>query len=132
MKAIRPGNFRARSVSSGITLIELTVVILVMLSLISVLMIGASAWKSGADRASCILNISHTQKAGRSLQNISATPAGDPFDSSMIIGQDNFVNVMPVCKGDGTYTFVDAFPEPGTLFMACSVTSHVPAAHSDW
>ena len=36
---------------AGMTLLELTVVILVLLSLISILFVGARAWKKGSDRA---------------------------------------------------------------------------------
>ena len=43
--------------ASGMTLLELTVVILVLLSLISILFIGARAWKKGSDRAASILTI---------------------------------------------------------------------------
>ncbi len=39
-----------RSTKSGMTLLELTVVILVLLSLIGILFIGARAWKRGSDR----------------------------------------------------------------------------------
>ena len=44
-----------KAVKSGMTLIELTVVILVLLSLISILFVGARAWKRGSDRAGCII-----------------------------------------------------------------------------
>ena len=50
---------------SGMTLLELTVVILVLLSLISILFIGARAWKKGSDRAGCIMNIRNVQQAVR-------------------------------------------------------------------
>ena len=55
---------------SGMTLIELTVVILVLLSLISILFVGARAWKKGSDRAGCIMNIRNVQQGVRSFQNI--------------------------------------------------------------
>ena len=47
----------------GMTLLELTVVILVLLSLISILFIGARAWKKGSDRAGCIMQIRNVQLA---------------------------------------------------------------------
>ena len=50
---------------AGMTLLELTVVILVLLSLISILFIGARAWKKGSDRAANILNIRNVQQAVR-------------------------------------------------------------------
>jgi len=55
---------------TGMTLLELTVVILVLLSLISILFIGARAWKKGSDRAGCILNIRNCQQAVRGYLNM--------------------------------------------------------------
>ncbi len=52
------------------TLLELTVVILVLLSLISILFIGARAWKRGSDRAICIIHIQSAQKGVRSYANL--------------------------------------------------------------
>jgi hypothetical protein len=114
------------------TLVELTVVILVVLSLISVLMIGAAAWKSGADKAGCILNISTVQKAGRSQQNLLGASPGDSFDPGMIIGPGSFMSALPVCKSEGEYSFAPTIPEPGALFMTCSVDSHQPANTLEW
>ena len=53
---------------SGMTLLELTVVILVLLTLISILFIGARAWKKGSDRAANILNVRNCQQAMRGHQ----------------------------------------------------------------
>ena len=41
---------------AGMTLLELTVVILVLLSLITILFVGARAWKRGSDRSANIMN----------------------------------------------------------------------------
>ena len=58
------------------TLLELTVVILVLLSLISILFIGARAWKKGSDRAGCILNIRNVQQAVRGYANMNPEKTG--------------------------------------------------------
>ena len=42
---------------AGMTLLELTVVILVLLSLITILFIGARAWKKGSDRSTNLINL---------------------------------------------------------------------------
>ena len=63
--------------AKGMTLLELTVVILVLLSLISVLFIGARAWKKGSDRAASILTIRNVQQAVRSFSNMYGHNAGD-------------------------------------------------------
>ena len=63
-------NTRSMKRKSGMTLLELTVVILVLLSLISILFIGARAWKKGSDRAANILNIRNAQQAVRGHANV--------------------------------------------------------------
>ena len=70
-------NTQSMKAKSGMTLLELTVVILVLLSLISILFIGARAWKKGSDRAGCILNIRNAQQAVRGYMNMkdNAVPA---------------------------------------------------------
>lgn len=64
---------------SGMTLLELTVVILVLLSLISILFIGARAWKRGSDRAANIMILRNTQQAMRSHQNMNNLDVGEAF-----------------------------------------------------
>ncbi len=63
----------------GVTLLELTVVILVLLSLISILFVGARAWKKGADRSANLLNIRNTQQAMRGHQNLNQLEPGAVF-----------------------------------------------------
>ena len=63
-------NTQCKNSKSGMTLLELTVVILVLLSLISILFIGARAWKKGSDRAANILNIRNAQQAVRGHANV--------------------------------------------------------------
>ncbi len=72
---------------SGMTLLELTVVILVLLSLISILFIGARAWKKGSDRAGCILNIRNVQQAMRGHANMHSLLEGTGVvDETIIYG----------------------------------------------
>ena len=75
MKLTHTQNMKATK--SGMTLLELTVVILVLLSLISILFIGARAWKRGSDRAASILQIRNVQQAVRSYSNMNGKNPGD-------------------------------------------------------
>ncbi len=122
---------------SGMTLIELTVVILVLLSLISILFVGARAWKKGSDRAGCIMNIRNVQQAARSYQNMyntNAIPAGE------LVGNDKFMENTPSCPdATGVYTpdpaVAGTAPAVGTLYMTCSLNvsdNHQPAVFGDW
>ena len=123
---------------SGMTLIELTVVILVLLSLISILFVGARAWKKGSDRAGCIMNIRNVQQGVRSFQNINGHNAGDtvPGARAEIIGPGKFVESTPICPGSGSYADRnDDLPQVGNLYMECSLASsdkHIPSSYTDW
>ncbi|MFD2256796.1 type II secretion system protein [Luteolibacter algae] len=136
----------------GLTLIELTVVILVLMSLVAILFIGARGWKNGTDRATCILKLRSVQVATRSYQNLYGFDAGGhPLASNGTqniakhllekgyIEQDTYDNTQGTknCPGNGTYStpFPDIFPPVGSLYMVCSLSetsNHVPQIHSDW
>ena len=72
-------NTRNMKSKSGMTLLELTVVILVLLSLISILFVGARAWKKGSDRSANIMNIRNTQQAMRGHENMKGLLVGAAF-----------------------------------------------------
>ncbi|MEY3897535.1 MAG: hypothetical protein RLZZ214_3056 [Verrucomicrobiota bacterium] len=72
-------NTQSMKAKSGMTLLELTVVILVLLSLISILFIGARAWKKGSDRSANIMNVRNTQQAMRGHQNLKELASGAAF-----------------------------------------------------
>ncbi len=100
---------------AGMTLLELTVVILVLLSLISILFIGARAWKKGSDRAASILQIRNVQQAVRSYANMNgvnpnttvATLQTDVFGPGKFIENDPTAGTHPA---GGTYVFTIAAP----------------------
>jgi competence protein ComGC len=126
----------------GMTLLEMTVVILVLLSLVTVLFFGAQAWKRGSDRALCIIHIQNVQKGVRSYSNLYGLDAGAnaPNLLNQIIGMGRFVETTPVCPGGGTYTFgqvfgADTIPPMGNLYMECSLATtdqHLPIVTPDW
>lgn len=121
--------------AKGMTLLELTVVILVLLSLISILFIGARAWKKGSDRAGCIMNIRNAQQAVRSYANMYNTTS---IPSGELIGSGKFLETAPICPAAGTYTDLTgavSVPAVGTLAMTCTLAtsdSHVPDSIQGW
>lgn len=131
-----PKTPKFRRYPKGLTLIELTVVILVLLALITVLFIGGRAWKKGSDRAGCILNIRNAQQAVRSYQNLRGLPDGAPLNfSADIVGSGNFVETYPLCPAIGTYTPATTLPGLGTLVLPCSLATseqHEPDQFSGW
>jgi prepilin-type N-terminal cleavage/methylation domain-containing protein len=79
-------NTRLIKAKSGMTLIELTVVILVLLSLISILFIGAKAWKVGSDRAANVMNLRNVQQAVRGHAAMNDIPQADASVTPAIVG----------------------------------------------
>lgn len=125
-----PGNFKP-----GMTLLELTVVILVLLSLIGILFIGANAWKNGTDRATCVMNIRNIQQSVRSFQNLNVKSEGADFDMlTDIMGPNGYIR-EPSCPGGGDYEYVTQIPAKGILAVTCELAvshNHVPQKAEDW
>ncbi|MFD0892464.1 type II secretion system protein [Luteolibacter ambystomatis] len=128
---------------AGMTLLELTVVILVLLSLIGILFIGARAWKKGSDRAGCILNVRNSQQAIRSYANMNtlnpgATIPGGKNREQVIAGSGLFMENFPTCPGGGSYggQELTTIPNIGVVLMACnfgdSVNNHFPSNIENW
>lgn len=119
--------------TKGMTLIELTVVILVLLSLISVLFIGARSWKDGSDKANCVMNIRNFQTAARSMSNLKP----DDYASTATVDKAAVYTFMgitvlncPKSKTD-TYTASGTYgADVGTAFLACSNTTTDGDAHA--
>ncbi len=136
----------------GVTLIELTVVIVVLLSLVSVLFIGARAWKEGSDRAACILNLRAFQQGIRSYANLNEVDIGSAVSDDAIIaagfmgGTGGDATAVPpvvaaydaTCPLDGdAYSDNSAgnVPAVGTLWKVCqnaASDNHVPSDITTW
>lgn len=150
MKLTNTHNMKRKA---GMTLLELTVVILVLLSLISILFIGARAWKKGSDRSASILTIRNVQQAVRSFANMNGvaeggaiSPSGDLFGTGKFMQNNPTAGLHPGGAGllyaysDGSGALI---PAVGTLYMGVtgSATSDAtPASYympdplkiSDW
>ena len=123
----------------GMTLIEITVVILVLLTLIAVLFIGANIYKTGTERAACILNIRNIHQAVRAHQNLQGANIGDPLDTSLIYGPGLYLDSEPSCPTNtGGYNETATFPVVGMAAATCDdygaavVEDHVPANTDGW
>jgi len=136
----------------GITLVELTVVLCVLVTLIGITFIASSVWRKGSERAECIMTLYHVQLAVRSYQNLSGSEPGarppvayGTYDIGRhllergYIGNDLYTAIIgqKACQGGGTYerTEADMFPKIGQLYLECSLASngnHMPDAHDAW
>jgi type II secretory pathway pseudopilin PulG len=118
----------------GLTLVEVTVVIMVLLSLISTLFVGARAWKKSSDRAACIINIRAAQQMVRSYQNLNNRRVGQPINMQLL-SQEFGLNDISNCPGGGEYEHVTEIPDIGVLAMTCSLAeaeSHEPSDTESW
>lgn len=138
----------------GMTLIELTVAIALIMLIISITVIGSKAWKRGSDRASCVLNLRSVQVATRSYQNLygynfGGRPYADGGTQDIArhlydkgyIEKDLYDQIkgLRACPGGGTYTCLtpDVFPPQGELYMKCSLSDSAehqpePGSYTDW
>lgn len=126
------------------TLIEVTVLLVVLLIFLGMAFIGVRAWKKGADRTACIMNISQTQKAVRSLANMNGLAPGTntaalshPIDiREQLVGENGYLASEPRCPGSGTYEFAgNVIPRVGELYLTCSLAEtgeHQPEEHHTW
>lgn len=124
------------------TLIELTVVISLIILLVTILFVGANAWKRGSDRSMCVMHIQNVQKSVRAFSNLYGYSPGQncPGLQGQIIGLGKFVENLPDCPGNGNYLFgtaygTDTVPPIGTLYMECTLAptlQHVPDNYADW
>jgi len=116
MKLNKPQSIHRKA---GMTLLELTVVILVLLSLISILFIGARAWKKGSDRSANIMNIRNCQQAMRGEQNMKQLAVAAAFT------QTNLEEYLKFPQAIGTVVTYTA----GTAITAESANPAVSDAH---
>ena len=124
------------------TLLELTVVILVLLSLVSILFIAANTWKKGGDRSMCIMQIRNVQLGVRGYANMYNQNPGSTAPGLLdnVIGAGQFVEHTPECPSNGSYSFgaalgEDVIPPLGILYMDCSLATsheHIPREYSSW
>jgi len=122
----------------GMTLIELTLVIAVLLGLISALFVGALAYKNGSDRAECLVISASVQKAVRSYQNLYQLTPGDSLDHlGTLVGTDGMFAVEPECPKYGVYVWETTVPASGVPYIDCNDPNntaiyHYPQNRSGW
>lgn len=124
------------------SLIELTVVIFMLLGLITIMFIGAQAWKRGADRGMCVMNIQIVQKAVRGYGNLYGHTPGDavPGLKSKLFTSGSFFETAPDCRGGGVYIYggssgENTIPPIGQVYLRCSLgeaRDHQLPPNAEW
>lgn len=120
----------------GMTLLEMTVVILVILGLIGILIVSGRSWMRGSNRSGCIMNIRNMQNAVRAHQNIHQLKTGSALDiSTDVIGPENYIKEAPQCPEGGHYTPLTQIPPAGQLVITCDLSGpygHQPTEYAEW
>ncbi len=134
-------NTRNTKKAAGMTLLELTVVILVLLSLISILFVGARAWKKGSDRSANIMNVRNIQQAARGYENMNQLKLNDDVPEGVLFGNDGFLKEPTSPKGN-EYSYSEKVGIPGALYVTNAGTvdgaefwytaAEVASKTSDW
>ena len=71
--------------------------IAVILLLVGVLFIGVNAWRDGANKAACLVNMASIQKAVRGEQNVNLLTAGTSTLASTTLVTDGYFGALPTC-----------------------------------
>lgn len=112
----------------GLSAIELTAIIAVLIALISVLFIGVKAYKSSSDRAACVMNIHNIQNVVRSFSNLNGLAPGQSVArdlQSELVGPERFLEESPTCPAGGAYTYLgNRIPTSGELYLSCSLAAN--------
>lgn len=86
----------------GVTLIELTIVVSVILVLISVLFVGAEYYRNNSSKSACVINQSAIERAAQVMKNINGARPED-FAATYAEGAP-LADKVPICPTAGTYT----------------------------
>lgn len=141
---VKPSVLRHR----GLSFLEISIVIGVLMGLTTIMFVGVRAWRKGSDRANCILNQRTMQLAVRSMQNMYGYRNGGQASGPNVveelltrefIGNDLYLSATGdrSCPGGGDYVVSNPsrFPEDGEIFMTCSLANsrqHEPENSTDW
>ena len=122
--------------ASGMTLIEISLVIALLLGLIAVVFLGIGSYREGADKAKCKIQLAQVQKAIRAYSNFQNLSIGAAFTSAQAFGAGLAMETAPTCPSGGTYAWDTEVPATGTPYGNCNYAptggvSHVLVPASD-
>lgn len=104
-------------------------------TLTKLMKVGVKTYKSGSERAACILNIRNIHQAVRAHQNLNGFSIGDQLKWDDVFGPENYIKVKPQCPHGGEYTLVKTFPQLGTPAARCAhevELKHRPESTEGW
>lgn len=132
---------KAPRLSPGLSFIELTAVLLVLLLAIGMLFLGVRSYKDNSDRAICIMTIHSVQNAVRSFSNLHGFEPGALLASSLdlrgqLVGSGCYLEALHPCPAGGSYVDLgNRIPPTGELYLTCSLAKgkrHIPQVIDNW
>ena len=115
-------NTNIQKAPKGVTLIELSVVIAVILVLISVLFVGASYYRTSANRAACVINSTSIKKAADSYMNIQNATTVTTANLTATTGP--LPAGLPTCPDKGAYTISIPVTGVASSLVTCGFATH--------
>ena len=116
-----------RRLCPGLSLPELSVVLVVLQIFLGLGFFGVRAYKTGADRAQCVMNIRNVQNAVRSYSNVEGLRPGQRLGQEIklwdeLVGEAQFLEVLPDCPAGGLYgNLGNRIPAFGELYLSCTL-----------
>ena len=117
--------------ASGMTLIEISLVIALLLGLIAVVFMGIGSYRKGADKAKCKIQLAQVQKAIRAYSNFQNLSIGGVLATTDAFGSGKALENQPTCPSGGAYTWTGTVPAVNIPYGNCDytdadgVTTHV-------
>lgn len=107
----------------GLTLIEVSLVIALLLGLIGIVFLGIGSYRRGADKAKCKMQLSQIQKTIRAHANFNNLAIGAAFAEADAFGTGKpIAAASPTCPSGGTITWSATIPPVGTPYGNCAYT----------
>ena len=116
-----PNDRSRRFHAGGMTLIEISLVIALLLGLIAVVFLGIGSYRKGSDKAKCKMQLAAAQKAVRAQANFLNLNIGDAFVSTTdAFGPGKALENEPVCPTGTAYTWDATIPPVGESYGECA------------
>lgn len=105
--------------ASGMTLIEISLVIALLLGLIAVVFMGIGSYRKGADKAKCKIQLAQVQKAIRATSNFQNLAIGATLAKADAFGAGKALENEPACPSGGVYAWLGTVPAVNTPYGNC-------------
>lgn len=118
------GEIGGHGIALAGTIVGYIVFAITLLSIVPIVFIGARGWKTGSDRAACIIMQRNIETAVRDYQISNGLEAGDPLDFQAILAVPGNETLNTACPLGGELIISPTVPEDGMPAVSCSNPEH--------